>query len=373
MICFFVVLELKHICKPELKTFLVNYGWTNECLLNMKRSNVALLSIVSCLLTIFISLNSLFLSVKVDNSFVSIDYDASRESIGIDKLYHIRIYDYNAINIFEFDENSEQEYNKIFGENNYYFSVDDMNGKILANPNSPFEPQTFNVNKNESYLYPDHIDFNAIQTSLRLNKCAVEDLTPGYIFVNTNDFVSVNFKFFINTSDIYVYLTEMNFNSVIDFIVNNDNDLESYELIENAVFNKGDPFQLVFMSRQYVVFTIPIFVLITLFFSKYIFEYFKKDALTMRRYGFSERKAFKTPLFLAFTSVLISLVFSFVIFFIFNASYQFKMSAIYFDAINYFTSDIVMALVFILSFNIFYLYYSSKKKVIEGIRSDDWD
>lgn len=70
----------------------------------MKRSNIALLLIISCLLTIFISLNSLFLSVKVDNSFVSIDYDASRESIGIDKLYHIRIYDYNAINIYEFNE-----------------------------------------------------------------------------------------------------------------------------------------------------------------------------------------------------------------------------------------------------------------------------
>lgn len=339
----------------------------------MKRSNVALLLIVSCLLAIFISLNSLFISVNVDNSFVSIDYNASRESIGIDKLYHIRIYDYNAINIYEFDDKSKQEYNKIFGENNYYFSVDDMNGKILANPNSPFEPLTFNVNKNEAYLYPDHIDFNAIQTSLRLNKYAVEDLTPGYIFVNANDFVSVNFKFFINISDIYVYLTETNFNSIIDFIVNNDNDLESYELIENAVFNKGDPFQLVFMSKQYVVFTIPIFVLITLFFSKYIFEYFKKDALTMRRYGFSERKAFKTPLFLAFTSALISLVISFIVYFISNAFYQFKISAIYFDAINYFTSEIVMALVFILSINIFYLYYSSKKKVIEGIRSDDWD
>lgn len=337
----------------------------------MTRRKNALLFIISFLLTIFISLNSLFLSVKVDNSFVSIDYNASRESIGIDKLYQIRIFDYNAINIYEFDDKSKQEYNKIFGENNYYFSVDDMNGKILANPNSPFEPLTFNVNKNESYLYPDHIDFNAIQTSLRLNKYAVEGLTPGYIFVNSNDFAAVNFKFFINISDIYVYLTETNFNSVIDFIVNNDDDLESYELIENAVFNKGDPFQLVFMSRQYVVFTIPIFVLITLFFSKYIFEYFKKDALTMRRYGFSERKAFKTPLFLAFTSVLISLVFSFIIFFISNVSYQFKISAIYFDAINYFTSDIVMALVFILSVNIFYLYYSSKKKVIEEIRSDD--
>ena len=340
----------------------------------MKRNNIALLLIISCLLTIFISLNSLFLSVKVDNSFVSIDYDASRESIGMDKLYHIRIYDYNAINIYEFDKKSEQEYDKIFGKNNYYFSVDDMNSKILANPNSPFEPLTFNVNKNESYLYPDHIDFNVIHfDALRLNKCAVEDLTPGYIFVNTNDFESVNFKFFINTSDIYIYLNEMNFNSVIDFIINNDDDLESYELIENAVFNKGDPFQLVFMSRQYVVFTIPIFVLITLFFSKYIFEYFRKDALTLRRYGFSERKAFKTQLFLAFTSVLISLVFSFIVFFISNASYQFKISAIYFDAISYFTSDIVMALVFALSINIFYLYYSSKKKVIEGIRSDDWD
>ena len=339
----------------------------------MIRRKIALLFIVSFLLTIFISLNSLFLSVKVDNSFVSIDYDASRESIGIDKLYHIRIYDYNAINIYEFDEKSEQEYNKIFGENNYYFSVDSMNGKILADPNSPFEPLTFNVNKNESYLYPNHIDFSNIQTSLRLNKCAVEGLIPGYIFVNTNDFESVNFKFLIKTSEIYVYLNENNFNSVIDFIVNNDDDLESYELIENAVFYKGDPFQLVFMSRQYVVFTIPIFVLITLFFSKYIFEYFKKDALTMRRYGFSERKAFKTPLFLAFTSVLISLVFSFIIFFISNAFYQFKTSAIYFEAINYFASDIVMVLVFILSINIFYLYYSSKKKVIEGIRSDDWD
>ena len=165
----------------------------------------------------------------------------------------------------------------------------------------------------------------------------------------------------------------MNFNSVIDFIVNNDDDLDSYELIENTVFYKGDPFQLAFMSRQYVVFTIPIFVLITLFFSKYIFEYFKKDALTMRRYGFSERKAFKTPLFLAFTSVLISIVFSFIVFFISNAFYQFKTSAIYFDAIDYFTSNIVMTLVFILSINFFYLYYSSKKKVIEGIRSDDWD
>ncbi len=340
----------------------------------MKRNNIALLLIISCLLTIFISLNSLFLSVKVDNSFVSIDYDASRESIGIDKLYHIRIYDYNGINIYEFDDKSKQEYNKIFGENNYYFSVDDMNGKILANPNSPFEPLTFNVNKNESYLYPDHIDFNVIHfDALRLNKCAVEELTPGYIFVNTNDFESVNFKFFINTSDIYIYLNEMNFNSVIDFIINNDDDLESYELIENAVFNKGDPFQLAFMSRQYVVFAIPIFVLITLFFSKYIFEYFKKDALTMRRYGFSERKAFKTPLFIAFTSLLISIVFSFIVFFISNAFYQFKTSAIYFDAINYFTSDIIMALVFILSINIFYLYYSSKKKDIEGIRSDDWD
>ena len=340
----------------------------------MKRNNIALLLIISCLLTIFISLNSLFLSVKVDNSFVSIDYDASRESIGIDKLYHIRIYDYNAINIFEFDEKSEQEYDKIFGKNNYYFSVDDMNSKILANPNSPFEPLTFNVNKNESYLYPNHIDFSVIQfDTLRLNKCAVEDLMPGYIFVNISDFESVNFNFFINTSDIYIYLNEMNFNSVIDFIVNNDDDLDSYELIENAVFYKGDPFQLAFMSRQYVVFTIPIFVLITIFFSKYIFEYFKKDALTMRRYGFSERKAFKTPLFLAFTSVLISIVFSFIVFFISNAFYQFKTSAIYFDAINYFTSDIVMALVFILSINIFYLYYSSKKKVIEGIRSDDWD
>ena len=338
----------------------------------MIRRKIAILFIISFLLTIFISLNSLFLSVKVDNSFVSIDYDASRESIGIDKLYHIRIYDYNGINIYEFDDKSKQEYNKIFGENNYYFSVDDMNGKILANPNSPFEPLTFNVNKNESYLYPDHIDFNVIHfDALRLNKCAVEDLTPGYIFVNTNDFESVNFKFFINTSDIYIYLNEMNFNSVIDFIINNDDDLESYELIENAVFNKGDPFQLVFMSRQYVVFTIPIFVLITLFFSKYIFEYFKKDALTLRRYGFSERKAFKTPLFIAFTSLLISIVFSFIVFFISNAFYQFKTSAIYFDAINYFTSDIIMALVFILSINIFYLYYSSKKKVIEGIRSDD--
>lgn len=340
----------------------------------MIRRKIAILFIISFLLTIFISLNSLFLSVKVDNSFVSIDYDASRESIGIDKLYHIRIYDYNGINIYEFDDKSKQEYNKIFGENNYYFSVDDMNGKILANPNSPFEPLTFNVNKNESYLYPDHIDFNVIHfDALRLNKCAVEDLTPGYIFVNTNDFESVNFKFFINTSDIYIYLNEMNFNSVIDFIINNDDDLESYELIENAVFNKGDPFQLAFMSRQYVVFTIPIFVLITLFFSKYIFEYFKKDALTLRRYGFSERKAFKTPLFIAFTSLLISIVFSFIVFFISNAFYQFKTSAIYFDAINYFTSDIIMALVFILSINIFYLYYSSKKKVIEGIRSDDWD
>ena len=296
----------------------------------MKRSNIALLLIISCLLTIFISLNSLFLSVKVDNSFLSIDYDASRESIGIDKLYHIRIYDYNAINIYEFDEKSEQEYNKIFGENNYYFSVDSMNGKILADPNSPFEPLTFNVNKKESYLYPDHIDFSTIQNNtLRLNKYAVEDLMPGYIFVNTNDFESVNFRFLIKTSEIYVYLNENNFNSIIDFIVNNDDDLESYELIENAVFNKGDPFQLVFMSRQYVVFTIPIFVLITLFFSKYIFEYFKKDALTMRRYGFSERKAFKTPLFLAFTSVLISIVFSFIIFFISNAFYQLKISAIY--------------------------------------------
>ena len=338
----------------------------------MIRRKIAILFIISFLLTIFISLNSLFLSVKVDNSFVSIDYDASRESIGIDKLYHIRIYDYNGINIYEFDDKSKQEYNKIFGENNYYFSVDDMNGKILANPNSPFEPLTFNVNKNESYLYPDHIDFNVIHfDALKLNKCAVEDLTPGYIFVNTNDFESVNFKFFINTSDIYIYLNEMNFNSVIDFIINNDDDLESYELIENAVFNKGDPFQLAFMSRQYVVFTIPIFVLITLFFSKYIFEYFKKDALTLRRYGFSERKAFKTPLFIAFTSLLISIVFSFIVFFISNAFYQFKTSAIYFDAINYFTSDIIMALVFILSINIFYLYYSSKKKVIEGIRSDD--
>lgn len=340
----------------------------------MKRSNIALLLIISCLLTIFISLNSLFLSVKVDNSFVSIDYNASRESVGIDKLYRIRIIDYDAINIFEFDEKSEQEYDKIFGKNNYYFSVDDMNSKILANPNSPFEPLTFNVNKNESYLYPDHIDFSVIQfNTLRLNKYAVEDLMPGYIFINMSDFESVNFKTFINTSDIYVYLTEMNFNSVIDFIVNNDDDLETYELIENAVFNKGDPFQLVFMARQYAVFTIPIFALITLFFSKYIFEYFKKDALTMRRYGFSERKAFKTPLFLAFTSVLISLIFSFIIFFISNAFYQFKTSAIYFEAINYFTSDIVMVLVFILSINIFYLYYSSKKKVIEGIRSDDWD
>lgn len=337
----------------------------------MKRSNIALLLIVSCLLTIFISLNSLFLSVKVDNSFVSIDYDASRESIGIDKLYRLRIYDYNAINVYEFDDKSKQEYDKIFGENNYYFSVDDMNSRILANPNSPFEPLTFNVNKNESYLYPDHIDFNNIQTSLRLNKYAVEDLMPGYIFVNISDFELINFKFFINTSDIYIYLNEMNFNSVIDFIINNDEDLESYELIENAVFYKGDPFQLAFMSRQYGVFTIPIFVLITLFFSKYIFEYFKKDALTMRRYGFSERKAFKTPLFLAFTSVLISLVFSVIIFFISNAFYQLKISAIYFDAINYLTSDIVMALVSILSINIFYLYYSSKKKVIEGIRSDD--
>lgn len=340
----------------------------------MIRRKIAILFIISFLLTIFISLNSLFLSVKVDNSFVSIDYDASRESIGIDKLYHIRIYDYNGINIYEFDDKSKQEYNKIFGENNYYFSVDDMNGKILANPNSPFEPLTFNVNKNESYLYPDHIDFNVIHfDALRLNKCAVEDLTPGYIFVNTNDFESVNFKFFINTSDIYIYLNEMNFNSVIDFIINNDDDLESYELIENAVFNKGDPFQLAFMSRQYVVFAIPIFVLITIFFSKYIFEYFKKDALTMRRYGFSERKAFKTPLFIAFTSVLISIVFSFIVFFISNAFYQFKTSAIYFDAIDYFTSNIVMTLVFILSINFFYLYYSSKKKVIEGIRSDDWD
>lgn len=338
----------------------------------MIRRKIAILFIISFLLTIFISLNSLFLSVKVDNSFVSIDYDASRESIGIDKLYHIRIYDYNGINIYEFDDKSKQEYNKIFGENNYYFSVDDMNGKILANPNSPFEPLTFNVNKNESYLYPDHIDFNVIHfDALRLNKCAVEDLTPGYIFVNTNDFESVNFKFFINTSDIYIYLNEMNFNSVIDFIINNDDDLESYELIENAVFNKGDPFQLAFMSRQYVVFAIPIFVLITIFFSKYIFEYFKKDALTMRRYGFSERKAFKTPLFIAFTSVLISIVFSFIVFFISNAFYQFKTSAIYFDAIDYFTSNIVMTLVFILSINFFYLYYSSKKKVIEGIRSDD--
>lgn len=334
----------------------------------MKNQHIFIIFILSLVLTTIIFTNSIYFSTKVNNNFVSINYEESKEGIGLNKIYRIRFYNFDEISRYEFDEASKEQYDEIFGAGKYYFAVNEMVSKILADPNSEYPSQTFNINSNESYLYSDILTIHYGEDVFRLKKNLRNDLLSNYVFVNANN---LNDRV-INTDNLCVYLDETNFKNVLDFVVANRHNINSYDLLENASISEADPFNLAFMAKQYLVFTVPIFLIVSIFFSKVLFDYYEKNSLTLRRYGYSRKKAFKTQLFISFISVLASTCLLISLYFISNSLYYTGFWGVYFDATIYFSSSLVLLLIFVLFTNLFYQHYSSDKKVIEGIRSDDW-
>ena len=334
------------------------------------KANRIYLLITILFVTIFSVTNSIFLSIRNDNTFHKVNYEKTYQNIDTNEFYKLKYSPYGSLE-YEFNETSKKEHEKYFLKYHYFFSFDSLESNILIDPYSSLPQNSFGVSKENAFKYDSEITLTNIYKSANFTKYVDETLKTDYIFINEKDLLAnlVDENNHFRAVDVVVYLDDQNFKNVIDVLANGK--VFSTYFDENIIMYNGDSLALDFGAEQFLIFTIPIYLLLSLFLAFMLFRFNEKDILILKRYGFSNNEAFKGIFVIELVSITLSLIVSIGLYFAVNVYYWVGEVGVHFDALSYYLSEVIELIAFAFIIFAFYKHYSSDKVLIREIRSDD--